>query len=543
MAAPTSESIAQAHAATVRANAATIERLKKESNSLRGQIQDFALMAKQKAETEDDEAKIDSMEALYSELRRKYNQLLEQRSELTRELATSQNHAHVLQRQADAATAMLGAEGAVDPALREVRRLENSIGKMEMKRAEAEAIRATYEHIVRRLKQEATAFDNQLEALQATLRSMDREVRGQHLNQVRAQHGTEGARAELVALREQLIKETQGMEEQLATRQEKLDQLEAEVSRAQRKTQTMYERQKKNIEAPSKESKAAGVVSGLTGKVRMQAQRVVGELEEAFRRIKAATGVADPDEVIAKFQTQSATERQVRASIKQAEDDLMLLQDRAREVQAGLYDLKFARGGLKGGTKAMMEEFKVELMNAQQQLDHTRRGAETKAKIAVGMRAGLAYLAEMCNTVHMHPRVPIATDENLGQCLEAIQAKVKRMLQDCPRDSRAYGALLVSARDEARAREQLEQLNRGLNLDKLVGAQGRLAKGKAGVDDSGSDHWSLPEGSDSGFEEEEEGMEQARSAIKKRAAAVTAAVGAGVNVANVAGGRSSAYNG
>merc|ERR1719386_339664 len=83
------------------------------------------------------------------------------------------------------------------PQLRQIRVLENRLDKAMIKYNEAQSIRKTYEQIVKRLKEERIGFDNQLEAIERTLKSKERDYEELLLLSHDAYHAKEMAQAEL----------------------------------------------------------------------------------------------------------------------------------------------------------------------------------------------------------------------------------------------------------------------------------------------------------------------------------------------------------
>ena len=61
------------------------------------------------------------------------------------------------------------------PEMRHIRVLENRLDKVMIKYNEAQSIRKTYEAIVKRLKDERIGFDNQLAAIERTLKAKERD--------------------------------------------------------------------------------------------------------------------------------------------------------------------------------------------------------------------------------------------------------------------------------------------------------------------------------------------------------------------------------
>merc|ERR1711937_915937 len=83
------------------------------------------------------------------------------------------------------------------PQMRHIRVLENRLDKAMIKHGEAQSIRKTYEQIVKRLKEERIGFDNQLAAIERTLKAKERDYEELLLLSHDAYHAMEMAQAEL----------------------------------------------------------------------------------------------------------------------------------------------------------------------------------------------------------------------------------------------------------------------------------------------------------------------------------------------------------
>merc|ERR1719410_658570 len=83
------------------------------------------------------------------------------------------------------------------PEMRQIRVLENRLDKAMIKHNEAQSIRKTYEAIVKRLKEERIGFDNQLGAIERTLKAKERDYEELLLLSHDAYHAKEMAQAEL----------------------------------------------------------------------------------------------------------------------------------------------------------------------------------------------------------------------------------------------------------------------------------------------------------------------------------------------------------
>merc|ERR1719424_1566543 len=83
------------------------------------------------------------------------------------------------------------------PQMRQIRVLENRLDKAMIKYNEAQSIKKTYEAIVKRLKEDRVGFDNQLAAIERTLKAKERDYEELLLLSHDAYHAKEMAQAEL----------------------------------------------------------------------------------------------------------------------------------------------------------------------------------------------------------------------------------------------------------------------------------------------------------------------------------------------------------
>ena len=181
---------------------------------------------------------------------------------------------------------------------------------------EAQSIRKTYEQIVRRLKEERVGFDNQLAAIERTLGAKPRDYDELLLLSGDASHAKETALGEkdrvlaayederkrrekelrekhqVVQLRKQMLERMRHrdkMRNDLLTNHGELDDMAMMTSNAQKQLQI------EKIEARNK----------------------VDVFENAFRKIKEATGVSDVNEVIQKIVSQESSMENLVALTKE----------------------------------------------------------------------------------------------------------------------------------------------------------------------------------------------------------------------------------
>ncbi len=83
-----------------------------------------------------------------------------------------------------------------NPQMRTIRILENKLDKAMIKYNEAQSIRKTYEMIVKRLKDERVGYDNQLAAIEQSLKGKEHDFEELLLLSHDANHAKEVAQAE-----------------------------------------------------------------------------------------------------------------------------------------------------------------------------------------------------------------------------------------------------------------------------------------------------------------------------------------------------------
>merc|ERR1719410_2883973 len=117
------------------------------------------------------------------------------------------------------------------PEMRQIRVLENRLDKAMIKHNEAQSIRKTYEAIVKKLKEERIGFDNQLAAIERTLKAKERDYEELLLLSHDAYHAKEMAQAELHRFEQGVMEERNQRDREV---QEKKSLVETRVKMNQR---------------------------------------------------------------------------------------------------------------------------------------------------------------------------------------------------------------------------------------------------------------------------------------------------------------------
>ena len=229
---------------------------------------------------------------------------------------------------------------------------------------EAQGICSTYEHIVKRLKEERVSFDNQLTALERTLQSKQRdydelvllsgdasharEVAQQNLHKSKCSfEEVKGKRARDVRERQQHVK----IRKQMIQKQERSD--------AERRKALGADGMDSGDMSASSNSITVPVPIGhrsATQQTIEDQESTLGVYENAFRKIKDATGVSNVNEVIRKIVGQESTTESLITLTKQNQsrvEDLAKLQE---SLAQGVEKAKYSVAGSSKSSKTVDEQ-------------------------------------------------------------------------------------------------------------------------------------------------------------------------------------------
>ena len=228
------------------------------------------------------------------------------------------------------------------PLTRQIRILENKLDKIMIKYNEAQSIRKTYEQIVKRLKEERIGYDNQLAAIERSLKGKEHDYVELLLLSHDAKHAKELALSELKKykhkkeavgkLREKYTKEKRRQLEtknEIINKQEKQNQLKEEQSMADREHGHSTENNYDNLEAIQAEQ--------ATMKIK------TNDFKEGFKRLYEATGTTNVNDIIIKYVTQDETIESLESLKKNYTDRIAKLSQERNQLKEQLSNLKYEK--------------------------------------------------------------------------------------------------------------------------------------------------------------------------------------------------------
>lgn len=198
---------------TIKQNRETIAAAKRENKELRAQLKNAHSGSGANAAKEDGAvAEMEKLQIYVKDLRKRYDEVHLLTNKKQSQLNQKLDKIKDLERDAVRAT------DEDSPMMRHIRMLENRLDKALIKFNEAQSIRRTYEQIVKRLREERIGFDNQLAAIERTLKAKEHDLEELVLMSYDANHAKEVAKAELTKVDQMLMQERANREQDLAER-------------------------------------------------------------------------------------------------------------------------------------------------------------------------------------------------------------------------------------------------------------------------------------------------------------------------------------
>eukprot|EP00992_Anisonema_acinus_P013858 TRINITY_DN8971_c0_g1_i3.p1 TRINITY_DN8971_c0_g1~~TRINITY_DN8971_c0_g1_i3.p1 ORF type:complete len:394 (-),score=107.27 TRINITY_DN8971_c0_g1_i3:120-1301(-) len=339
--------------------------------------------------------------------------------------------------------------------------LENRLDKSMIKYNEAQSIRKTYEQIVKRLKEERIGFDNQLAAIERTLKAKDHDYQ-ELLNMSHdANHAKEIAKAELAQFRAAYEEERRQKDKELTERKQYVQSRIDQTQKLERKEKARRSKELEDMQKAEEEKQKAGGFQSLQSRDTEQRseeeQERLNQYEEAFRKIKEATGVSDVQEVIQKFITQEDTHKNLVEMTKEAQAKIDQLNAEKSELKARVEELKYSGSG-QLGSRRIVDEFETHLAEAQHQCDKNRQKYERVAKILINVKAGIEHLYDKLSVFKSDMAHIQMADETVVDILKQCESKLLLLMEEA---MPAGGAPL----DEAQAANiELPPNNRRIKL-------------------------------------------------------------------------------
>ncbi|XP_033949436.1 coiled-coil domain-containing protein 151 [Pseudochaenichthys georgianus] len=265
-----------------------------------------------------------------------------------------------------------------------LRALENSLEKTQFKCKEAENIMINYQKLKSHLQDESLTFQGQLDSLEAEILKHREELHDMQIMNNNAQLSKEAAKADLQQLEECLYKERKERERIIASYRKKVEERKAQAEKTDRRAQrTAMQPDELSSEAQRSSPRIAG-----------EQEKVISTFEEAFRRIKEATGVTDIQEIVERFISQKETHQHLEKLKGENETVLQQLKEQKELLDQQFQDRKYSGEAELSSDRQSLEECELQLQAQQQRCDADKERLEWLVKALSTVQAGVEHLAD-----------------------------------------------------------------------------------------------------------------------------------------------------
>lgn len=199
------------------------------------------------------------------------------------------------------------------------------------------------------------------------------------------------------------------------------------------------------------------------------------EFDKAMRRIKDATGVADVNEIIQKFSTQTDTLNNLNEMKAANERKIAAINEEKIEIQKQLERLKFE--GIEAMTRRQIDEVEKNVVQAELKYERNKDRFERIHKVLVAAKAGVEHITDKLkeNNIDGSVVVPVATT-NIDDALTICETKIARILGELKSDPDLYEEIAVrvrslfreakgeSLKEKKRKEREEEQINNNIRV-------------------------------------------------------------------------------
>jgi len=294
---------------------------------------------------------------------------------------------------------------------------------------EAQSIRKTYEQIVKRLKEERIGYDNQLAAIERSLKGKEHDYVELLLLSHDAKHAKELALSELKKykhkkeavgkLREKYTLEKRKQLEnkhEIITRQEKQQQQREEESLAERERNQSVDNQYENFEKIQAEQLAM--------------KNKTLDFKEGFRKLYEATGTTNVNDIIIKFVTQDETIGSLTSLERNYTDRIAKLTNERNQLKETLANLKYEKQDTQ--TRKQIEEIEKTVNENSIKCERFKLKYQRIHRILIASRAGVEHLSKELSFFSIDENEKLGediTEENMTDKLNKVCQKLKMIFE------------------------------------------------------------------------------------------------------------------
>ncbi|XP_041481893.1 outer dynein arm-docking complex subunit 3-like [Lytechinus variegatus] len=337
-----------------------------------------------------------------------------------------------------------------------IRMIENNLDKAKIKHDMAMKIQRNYIEILQCLEEERLTLPKKLRCLERTLEEQRKEL--DELKDINkdAHVKKDLAKSELTQLEQKMI-EAKRSRDRTLTRMKK-----------------QAERQKEMAEKIERRARATLQTDDATQDTKRQSQMdednwvKVTTYEEAFQRIKDATGVSDINEIEARFLSQNSTFEHLEQQKQSGEKQRKWLEEQNRQLLEQYEALKYSGESKMSQGEQLLEQMQDHLEKETVRRDTAKRNLENAYKLLSNLKSGIKHLVDTLKDIKVRGslrNMTILTDDPVEQ-LNICEIKLLHMMQQANvKDSTTFWRLKNSPEFQEFMENHLAPENLRIRMD------------------------------------------------------------------------------
>lgn len=306
---------------------------------------------------------------------------------------------------------------------RRLRVLENNLEKTKLKSQAAKHIMRGYLKLKNHLQEESLTFNGQLDCLEADILKHREELRNLQIMNNDAQLSKDAAKAELQQQEELPYKEPKESERIIARYRKQVEERKAQTEKADRRAQR----------APVQPDELSSEAQRSTTRMTCEEEKSISTFEEAFQRIKEATGVTNIQEIEEGFISQGETHKHLEGLKAKNEKVLLQLKKEKEHLDQQFQDMKYSGEAKLSSDQQMLEECQQHLLAEQQRCDAAKEHLDCLVKTLNTACAGVEHLASKLQHITLNEdmvaQLPHSSKESVVDLLAQCELKLQ-LLQD-----------------------------------------------------------------------------------------------------------------
>ncbi|XP_028829712.1 coiled-coil domain-containing protein 151 isoform X2 [Denticeps clupeoides] len=335
-----------------------------------------------------------------------------------------------------------------------LRILENRLEKVNMKYQAAENITRGYLKIKAHMQEESLTFQPQLDSLETEIMKKKRELQELQVTNSEAQKSMEMAKAELQREEELVYQERRERERTLNHLKKQVEEHKAQAERVERRAQRAAMQQDElSSEAPH---------SAVAFEEEEEQQLPISLSDEPFQRIKEATGLINPQEIVEWYVSQENTQKQLESLKVENEKTLQQLKEELEQLQGQLQDMKYSKEEKAASRQKELEECRQHLQVELQRRDAAKEHVDSLGRTLITVQAGVEHLSDKLEHIQLPADEKVQVDPNSEEYILQLLVQVeKKMLQ---LQEELHGKDLATITKEMEDEEFLSSIERHLPL-------------------------------------------------------------------------------